>query len=213
MASLNGYYNPISLGSMRKWEASASFIVNGNAAFMMRGARGYISVIVLEDKVTFQASDQFWSRNPTDPIIDERVTPKECLMEFRNLVEMMSRENRGEDAERALEHLELLVICAMEEGFLPVHPLDDIAPTIEYLVLQELLKYNIHAIDYDFDVDYGSVFMIGSLNRHQFNIAFKFDGNQAELDVHLISNFHKSSYLQANTVKAVFFDGIDTVSE
>lgn len=185
-ASLHGQFDSMSLTDIERYEDCASFVVNGHQGFMTLSARGEISLVLGESgDVTFNSSDQFWSRDPSYPTHSVMIAPKECIQELYNRVcQRMSKDN-----EAFLKHLFLLSkVCLDDGGYLPLPDKKQIQDLIENLVRRELFyKHGRLILEGEVEFDFSGSFIRGEFGGYQFEITQKFDGNHLEFDVHFLN--------------------------
>jgi len=204
-ASLNGHTNPSKLSNVKKWENCASFTINDNPAFMMRGSRGYISIVIEDGEAIFLADLQFWSENAIFNSTSNLPSPNEYLTAFYLNIEMMIEEELLNGAEQAIEKLYILVQGTQLDGYLPKPELIDISPKIEQLVLNKFSEFNLIFAEYDFSLEYAGNFMMGSINNHTFEITRTFNGLRMSFDVVVTSNDHLNLSINSGKVAKVIF--------
>jgi len=189
-ASLNGYANPVTLDGAMNWGNCAAFTVNGNPAFMMRGCRGFISMVIEDGEAILLTDIQFWSENAIFNSTSDLPSPYECLTAFYLNIDMMNHHIPQEGAVIAMDKLFTLRQVTRLDGFLPKHELVDITPKIEQMVLNKFTEYNLMFMEYDFSIDYAGNFITGSINKHTFEITRTFNGLAMDFAVFITSNLH-----------------------
>lgn len=191
LASLNGHTNPSKLSNVKKWWDCATFTVNGTPAFMMRGCRGYISMVIEGGEALFLTDIEFWSENAIFNLTSDFLpSPYECLSAFYLNIEMMIETESLEGAEQAMNKLFLLLQATKLDGFLPKPELAQLTPKIEQLVLNKFSDFNLMFAEYDFSIDYGGNFILGCINQHTFEITRQFNGENMRFDVSITSQEH-----------------------
>jgi len=207
IASLHGFKDSINVEDIKAWENCAAFTVNGYPAFMMRGYRSYISVVIVDGEAIFISDVQFWSEYAVFNCTSDLPSPNECLMAFYLNIEMMTEKESPQGTEQAIERIFNLLQISRFDGFLPKPELAHITPKIKQLVLNKFMDSQLMFAEHDFHLEYAGCFMEGSINDHTFEITHTFNGLAFSFDVNITSDYHLNLSVESGNLFKINFHG------